>query len=377
MSDASLTPITKHLPDGDPNLDSYNPLPWNIDDFPNSPPDIDSKWYPFWSIFQAIVSDPSIIQFRQNTLDFLNQQGAGANYDFNKLENQKEYAEYIYKLSPGGLENIKAKDFNIDSFLKFGIITQANQILTQKINKQNEAMKIINRMLDNASSVNEIYHKLNRDSDAFFLEVDKISGSASDVGIGYTTGLLETDLTEDDMKTLATSYNNLLKDYENLAGVSSDEIDQADFSYIRSEVGTMLGNLKPYLETYKNFKDDSSGEFDPDSQKTKDGNIIKPANDRATLESENKLKSSYGWLITGWQNGHIADGAKDLDGTEIKTPPGSSIRDAVTALQNGNDSSREDVRSAMFEFEQFYKIAGSVISQIDQNLLMIGQNIDK
>ncbi len=70
-----------------------------------------------------------------------------------------------------------------------------------------------------------------------------------------------------------------------------------------------------------------------------------------------------------WQNDYAPDSSGDLtelafDSDAETVPHGNQIRDAVSSAQAANEGARQELRKALFTWEEFVKSSGSIIDRI-------------
>ena len=86
--------------------------------------------------------------------------------------------------------------------------------------------------------------------------------------------------------------------------------------------------------------------------------VVESISDISSLEELEKWQNDY----SPDSDGDLVDLALDKDAESV--PYGNQIRDAVSSAQAANEGARQELRKALFTWEEFVKSSGSIIDRI-------------
>ncbi len=96
--------------------------------------------------------------------------------------------------------------------------------------------------------------------------------------------------------------------------------------------------------------------------------------DRSGGPAKNGLVAALNEVIDT-RSDHIAGGVVDYDAWVVDSDSGIKLTNAITATENFNAVTKNNVKKSMFVLEEFYKSAATTIATLNQILREFGQNI--
>ncbi|MBT7264600.1 MAG: hypothetical protein HN831_03915, partial [Waddliaceae bacterium] len=211
--------------------------------------------------------------------------------------------------------------------IQYGLIVEANDLLTNKLASQNSALIESNKIL---KVLNEMFGIYNKQGEPITIKVtlndDTVEEALSDTlvpGDGVNEYFHETTstLTADDYEDLNALYHTL----------SSELLSSIRDSDLQDEIQGVISKFEDFYTT----------------EEIDDAQLI--------------------LLQDNWQND------KDDDGDHSAV--GASFRNSIIALESQNDNARDELRKAMFTFQEFYKTAASLIFKLTNVLEKIAGKI--
>ena len=246
---------------------------------------------------------------------------------------------------------------SIQQVLMVDYVSTGNQILFNQLSLLNNAINVNQQALSYLNALQDLMNQ--KDPQTFFLQLNNLNESTRNTLSQANYDAYEKATFNQQLGTIQKFVDDgSLKTYlTNLTNSGQDPL-AADI------LGAVPGMNSAYTDAITRIKDNL--QYVIDQVTTANGSTNAAGGLIGALQT---VKNDIGFLAPT-----IADWVKDTtDGKQGNFQ--NDLNSAVTSAQSFDDTSREQLRSVMFVYEEFYKSAGSLLSSLQQLLIKMADSI--
>ena len=343
------------------------------------------KVIPYNDVTSPIVDGRSLA-FEEEFLSYYNSGnksplGAFNEIPMEKFSNDDVQGDWLQWLSDLGGLGITVDNSTVQTFLQYSFVQTGNAAVIKQFDELSDLSQDLGDVeLDLNSLVN--YYNQRVEPEVFFVFIDPTSISNIPTGDAFKTNSDGDDiyavnpwinktleLGVGDYDSMQDIYNRLTKKSQSADGTLAnppdglwtsyldENGDTVHSKYLQEQVTATLAAMEPYF-SYKVLDNDVNvppyGIYGSD----KKGAIAALSFDWGNLDSSRE-----------WTDGEVIDPVTGKSKViPVQSRVAFTLQQSITAVTTANDVNTEDVRVALFIFEEFYKAAGTMVDAISEML---------